>query len=259
MIKIQTTMAMRAIELLELPKDRKCHVLDIGCGSGLSGEALSECGHSWTGIDISPSMLGVALNREVEGDLMCHDMGQGLPFRPGMFDGCISISVLQWLCNADQTSHVPQRRLLAFFKSLQKCLVRGARAIFQFYPESAAQMEMITKAAITSGFGGGLVTDFPDSKRARKLYLCLFAGLRQEEMKMPKALEHVEEEEQEGVIFSMGKKVPKKKGDRRKGKNRKDSFKSRDWIQQKKERRRAQGKDSARDSKFTGRTRKPKF
>ena len=29
-----------------------------GCGSGLSGETLSEAGHYWVGLDISPAMLG---------------------------------------------------------------------------------------------------------------------------------------------------------------------------------------------------------
>ena len=45
-------------------------------------------------------MLDVAQEREVEGDLCHHDLGDGLPFRPGMFDGAISISAVQWLCNA---------------------------------------------------------------------------------------------------------------------------------------------------------------
>lgn len=31
----------------------------------------------------------MALDREVEGDLILGDMGQGIPFRPGTFDGCI--------------------------------------------------------------------------------------------------------------------------------------------------------------------------
>ena len=35
--------------------------------------------------------------------------------------------------------------------------------------------------------------------------------------------------------------------------------KTRDWIQGKKERQRKQGKTVAKDSKFTGRKRKPKF
>lgn len=31
----------------------------------------------------------VALEREVEGDLFLHDIGQGFGFRPGSFDGAI--------------------------------------------------------------------------------------------------------------------------------------------------------------------------
>ncbi|XP_044479198.1 18S rRNA (guanine-N(7))-methyltransferase RID2-like, partial [Mangifera indica] len=67
----------RAIELLALPDDGVPRLLlDIGCGSGLSGETLSENGHQWIGLDISPSMLDIALEREVEGDLLLGDMGQ---------------------------------------------------------------------------------------------------------------------------------------------------------------------------------------
>lgn len=36
-IKIQVDMCERAIELLALPEDETCLILDIGCGSGLSG------------------------------------------------------------------------------------------------------------------------------------------------------------------------------------------------------------------------------
>ena len=55
------------------------------------------------GMDISEAMLDVALDREVEGDLCVSDLGQGLPFRSGTFDGAISISAVQWLCNAVRT------------------------------------------------------------------------------------------------------------------------------------------------------------
>lgn len=96
MIKIQRLMTERAIELLCLPKGKTCYLLDVGCGSGLSGEVLSDMGHLWVGMDISPSMLGVAIEREIEGDLLCADMGQGCFYRAGTFDGCISISALQW-------------------------------------------------------------------------------------------------------------------------------------------------------------------
>ena len=57
MIGIQNDMSERAIELLSLP-DLPCFVLDLGCGSGLSGECLEENGHFWVGVDISKAMLG---------------------------------------------------------------------------------------------------------------------------------------------------------------------------------------------------------
>jgi 18S rRNA (guanine1575-N7)-methyltransferase len=40
-------------------------------------------------------MLDVAREREAEGDLILGDLGEGLPFRAGAFDGAISISALQ--------------------------------------------------------------------------------------------------------------------------------------------------------------------
>ena len=49
----------------------------------------------------------------------------------------------------------------AFFGSLYRCLSRGARAVFQVYPESIAQRELILRQALQAGFGGGLVVDYP--------------------------------------------------------------------------------------------------
>lgn len=66
-MEIQGTMSERAIEMLNLPEDEPCMILDVGCGSGLSGECLSEEGHYWVGVDISEAMLDVAVTeREVE-------------------------------------------------------------------------------------------------------------------------------------------------------------------------------------------------
>ena len=51
-------MTYRALELLSLPPDQPAFLLDVGCGSGLSGEILDEEGYIWAGVDIAPSMLG---------------------------------------------------------------------------------------------------------------------------------------------------------------------------------------------------------
>ncbi|GER43722.1 methyltransferase-like protein [Striga asiatica] len=176
-IDIQAKLSERALELLALPDDGLPRLLlDIGCGSGLSGETLTENGQQWIGFDISPSMLDIALEREAEGDLMLGDMGQGLGLRPGVVDGAMSISAVQWLCNADKSSHEPCLRLKAFFGSLYRCLARGAREVLQVYPENLAQRELILGFAMRAGFSGGVVVDFPHSTKQRKEYLVLTCG-----------------------------------------------------------------------------------
>ena len=255
-MQIQTQLTERALELLALPEDNQPKLLlDLGCGSGLSGETLTEKGHYWTGFDISPSMLEVAKEREVEGDVCQKDLGQGLGLRPGVYDGAISISALQWLCNAETSQQNPKLRLKCLFDSLYKCLARGARAVFQMYPENTVQAEMITITAMKSGFTGGVVVDFPHSAKARKNYLVLLtssSGIPQ----LPAAIE-----DENGAQVKV---YERSKSKRRRNQSSAVSFskrhpqaKGRDWIVKKKELRRKRGYlDVPQDTKYTGRKRR---
>jgi 18S rRNA (guanine1575-N7)-methyltransferase len=102
-----------------------------GCGSGLSTAILEQQGHTVVGMDISPSMLDIAISRDdIDGDMMLADMGQGLPYRPGTFDGAVSISALQWLCNADKKVNNPVKRINVFFQKLYP--PNAAREYFSF-------------------------------------------------------------------------------------------------------------------------------
>eukprot|EP01084_Bolivina_argentea_P136067 239676_1 len=183
---IQREMADRAIELLSLPPNKPAYILDLGCGSGLSGEALSDAGYVWLGIDISHSMLSVAVEREVTGDLFQSDLGNGLYFRDSIFDAAISISTLQWLTHCDTTKTNPKKRLANLFNSLYKCLKRGARAVFQLYPTDSSQLEIISECAIKAGFVFSIIIDFPNSSKAKKYYIILDSG--SVKRIMPKAL-----------------------------------------------------------------------
>lgn len=116
-----------------------------------------------------------------------HSNHYSLSFRMAIW---ISVSVLQWLCNADKSNHVPHKRLARFFSTLYSALAHGSRAVFQFYPETDSQLEMIMTAATRCGFTGGLVVDYPNSKKAKKYYLCLFSGqVPGKKQELPKALE----------------------------------------------------------------------
>lgn len=246
---VQIEMAERALELLALPDDgEERFILDLGCGSGLSGGVLEEAGHSWVGMDISESMLRLASDDDSSRDLSLADMGQGVPFKPGTFDGCISISALQWLCHSNRSWENPYKRLSRLFVTLFGALCRGARAVFQFYPESPEQIDMILNAATKAGFTGGLVVDYPNSTKAKKYYLCLMtAGL----VSLPAAKGVDVEDDAEEQIGTVSRA--------RVQKSRKDAESRKDYILRKKELYRKRGQEVAEDSKYTGRKRRPKF
>ncbi|CCH61932.1 hypothetical protein TBLA_0F03990 [Henningerozyma blattae CBS 6284] len=242
---IQAKMTLRSLELLNLPPNS--FVLDIGCGSGLSGEILTEEGHMWCGMDISPSMLATGLTREVEGDLMLQDMGVGIPFRAGTFDAAISISAIQWLCNADTSYNDPKRRLMRFFNSLFACLKKGGKFVAQFYPKNDDQIDQILQSAKVSGFSGGLVIDNPESSKNKKYYLVLTSGsARADENSINLAGATMDADE-----------VSVPKANRHTKKRLTESNKS--YITRKKDLMKRRGRKVANDSKFTGRKRRPRF
>lgn len=266
MIQVQAAMAERALEMLRLPEDVPALLLDIGCGTGLSGEVLEDGGHWWVGTDISRHMLAVAHERGVDGGLVHDDMGCGLPFRDGLFDGAVSISAVQWLCHAETSEQIPRRRLAKFFEALYKVLRRGARAVLQFYPQSPEQLQLITASAMRAGFGGGLVVDFPHSTRAKKYFLCLLAGPAEPSFAMPQGLgaDGMEEDAdgEEGEERAHVQNAGRSRQHARRagaGKRARTPVKSRDWVVRKKESQRRQGKLVRDDSKYTARSRRPKF
>lgn len=254
-IGIQRTLTERALELLAIPDDGVPRfLLDLGCGSGLSGEVLSERGHAWIGLDISRSMLGIARSRESEGDLGLSDLGQGLPIRPGTVDGVISVSAIQWLCNADARSHDPRKRLKRFFETLYRCLARGGRAVLQFYPESPAQATMIASAAMKVGFSGGLVVDYPNSTRAKKHFLVLMVGGAPVQA-VPRGLDGEPGDEGDAG------EVPVAARKTRRGRHgkRRDDLGARGAVLAKKNKMRDRGVGVRADSKYTGRKRRDRF
>ncbi|CAH2259569.1 probable 18S rRNA (guanine-N(7))-methyltransferase [Pararge aegeria] len=247
-IDIQAQMTERCVELLVLPEDSPSLLLDIGCGSGLSGSVLEEYGHMWIGLDISSAMLDVALERETEGDLVLADMGEGVPFKAGSFDGAVSVSALQWLFNADKKSHQPVKRLYKFFSTLYASLSRSARAVFQFYPENESQLDLLTTQAMKAGFYGGVVVDYPNSAKAKKFFLVLMTGGA---APLPQALGTEE------CDNSLQVKYAKREASR--GARGKPLKNTRAWLLEKKEKRRKQGKDTKPDTKYTGRKRSGRF
>lgn len=110
------------------------------------------------------------------------------------------------------------------------------------------QLELITQQSMRAGFTGGLVVDFPNSTKAKKMFLCLFAGGAVQQL--PQGLGSGTAS-QLATYTNVRERVKQVRG--------KSLKKSRDWVLEKKERRRRQGKDVRVDSKYTGRKRPCKF
>ncbi|MCJ1276801.1 hypothetical protein MMC21_004608 [Puttea exsequens] len=246
---VQAEMTHRALSLLALPSPSL--ILDIGCGSGLSGEIISSVPpsaggpHIWVGMDISASMLDVALQRDVEGDLLLADIGQGVPFRAGTFDAAVSVSAVQWLCNAESSGTSAGGRLTRFFGGLYANLRRGGRAVCQFYPRDGRERRLVCGAAVKAGFGAGVLVDGEGTK-GEKVYLVLSVGGGKIEG-VVEGMEGVDIEEREGRRGERGRR----EGGKVKG--------GKAWIREKKEKMERRGKVVKRDSKFSGRKRRVQF
>merc|ERR1712151_1330956 len=125
----------------------------------------------------------------------------------------------------------------------------GARAVLQFYPETAGQVEMITSTAMRAGFGGGLVVDYPHSTKAKKHFLVIYAGFSGDiPPQIPQGLQDEVDEHNQTVRAEGRMRENKKKG--------KNDFSVKDKIIKKKEHQRRQGMSVWTDTKYTARPRK---
>lgn len=257
-------MTERCLQILAIPNNKIPLILDVGCGSGLSGDILSAFNYYWVGMDISKSMLEIAAENGSKGNLIYSDMGQGVPFRAGIFEYAVSVSAIQWLCNAEKSSHNPYKRLKRFFTTLFQSLILGARCCFQFYPENPQQMNIITSSALESGFTGGVVVDYPHSKKAKKYYLFLQAGYTNDTIQdviktIPKlglGNKYTDNNNDEVSIDCKKNNIRNKKKKDLKSNIKKPIFKSKEWIEKMKFRQEKKGKTVRCESKYTGRKRK---
>ena len=216
-VRTQGELTARCLDMLGLEGDaRGAVLLDIGCGSGLSGETLTRHGYrAWLGIDASAAMLeratrgrsapkrtadekeppadeegesvegcGKIEDPPARGAVLRGDFSQGLPFRAGAFDGCVSVSAVQWLCagtksedeagKQNEDSAASRREnLRRFFACLRFALRPGARTALQVYPRTVLETGAFEAAvARTEHLSGTAVVAFPHENASKKLFVC---------------------------------------------------------------------------------------
>lgn len=80
----------------------RLEILDLGCGTGFSGQAVHEMSKRLVGVDLSPNMLREARAKNLYDDLVCSD---GLAYlqatRAESFDAIIAVDVLIYVGKPD--------------------------------------------------------------------------------------------------------------------------------------------------------------
>ena len=178
MARIQATTTMRAMELLDderiggMIKDEDKYaniVLDLGCGNGFSTEVIMYYGFPVVvGLDVSQDMLAL---RHLDNPVILADMSK-LPFRDGTFSAVISISAMNFLSQDVENDATVKKIYDRFANQLHDILKQGGRAVFEFYPKSKAELDIITGSfGSRAGFHGFLVIDKPGTRKEQKFLI----------------------------------------------------------------------------------------
>ena len=104
-------------------------VLDLGCGSGLTGNAFRECAGNLTGVDLSSEMIELAQRRQIYTLLECAEITDWLNRCDTLFDVIVSCDCLIYFGDLTNVVRAASRRLKPdgiFAFSLE----RGTRAPF---------------------------------------------------------------------------------------------------------------------------------
>ncbi|MEL6607338.1 MAG: magnesium protoporphyrin IX methyltransferase [Pseudomonadota bacterium] len=93
---------MRAVMLDQLGDLRGKRILDAGCGTGMAAEVMARAGAEVVGVDISPSLIGIARKRLPDGlsDQVTYEAGDMLADR-GRFDAVIAMDSLIYYTRPD--------------------------------------------------------------------------------------------------------------------------------------------------------------
>ena len=100
-LSYRAPMILRELAALVIPGETGLDVLDLGCGTGLSGAAFKDRAGHLSGVDLSPAMVEKARARGIYDDLMVGDIEGG--FATARYDLVIAADTLVYLGDLGST------------------------------------------------------------------------------------------------------------------------------------------------------------
>jgi len=116
----------KLISKLDIPKGKFENVLDLGCGTGLSGKELRPISGNLCGVDLSKKMIEKAIDLDLYDDLHVGDISEFLDNSSNRYDLFIALDVFVYLGDLE-----------VIFKKVKSCSMKNA--IFIFSVESQDQ------------------------------------------------------------------------------------------------------------------------
>ena len=114
--------------------DKNAVILDIGCGTGLSGMAFREQGFTTLhGNDLSQEMIDIALSRQIYDEVSLIDLNNALDFAQGRYDVIAAVGVIS-------VGHAPASTIAEMFDKLQS----GGIFVYSINDASIAEGSFIT-------------------------------------------------------------------------------------------------------------------
>jgi SAM-dependent methyltransferase len=125
--------------LARLAEERWRTVLEVGCGPGRDGEAITAAGFAYTGVDLSPGMVEIARAAGLDAHVAS---ATDLPFGDDTFDAVWSMSTLM---------HLDDAELEAALSEIVRVLVPGG--LFAVGMWGAAELTVGTLAESDEPYG----------------------------------------------------------------------------------------------------------
>jgi len=89
----------------------KLHILDLGCGTGLSGQAVQSLASALVGSDLSPGMIEKARGRDIYSELRVESIDHTLAALSGPFDLVLAADVFVYIGRLDPLFEAVKGRL----------------------------------------------------------------------------------------------------------------------------------------------------
>ena len=128
----------------QLPTTENCHILDLGCGTGLELEEyyLLNPSARVTGIDLSQGMLSALKKKFVDKDitLIC-DSYFDVPFDVSLFDGAVSVESLH---------HFTKKEKVPLYAKLHKALKYGGYFVLTDYFSLSDEEEQMHRQSLST-------------------------------------------------------------------------------------------------------------